>query len=153
MGSMPVGRPPKYKTPEAMQRVIDLYFLACRVHQTMQTELLEDLDGDDLLVVNDIEDLIPTVAGLSYVLGMSRRAFVDYAHKDAFLPTIKRARQRIEISLEQRLGGNNVTGAIFNLKNNFGWKDKTEQDVNATVETKDMSAVDALRKIIESKSA
>jgi len=31
--------------------------------------------------------------------------------------------------LEQKLYGNAVTGVIFNLKNNFGWQDKTEQEV------------------------
>ena len=32
----------------------------------------------------------------------------------------------IEAHLEKKLFGNNVTGLIFNLKNNFDWKDKTE---------------------------
>jgi len=32
---MTAGRPPKYETPEEMQGIIDLYFLACRVHQEM----------------------------------------------------------------------------------------------------------------------
>jgi len=34
----------------------------------------------------------------------------------------------VEICLEQRLDAAAPVGAIFNLKNNFGWKDKTEQE-------------------------
>jgi len=120
---MPAGRPPKYKTPKEMQKVITLYFLACKVHQTGNTELLDDLNENELLTVNAIDDLVPTVSGLAYALGMSTEAFRNYEDKDRFLATVKRAKQRIEISLEQRLAGNNVAGAIFNLKNNFGWKD------------------------------
>lgn len=124
---MPAGRPPIYKKPEEMQVVIDDYFSAL---------------GDDK----------PTVAGLAYALGMSRVALNDYEVKPEFLYTIKRAKQKIEISLEQHLFSGAVAGAIFNLKNNFGWKDKTEQDINAKIENKDVSAVDAIKQLIESKS-
>jgi len=64
----PVGRPPKFKKPEDMQRIIDLYFLACRVHQTENNELLDGLSDQDLLIVNGIEDIIPTVSGMAYTL-------------------------------------------------------------------------------------
>lgn len=36
---------------------------------------------------------------------------------------------RVENAYEQRLGEHSPTGAIFALKN-FGWKDKTEAEVN-----------------------
>ena len=54
---------------------------------------------------------------------MCRKTLLNYSNDDAFLHTIKRARERVHQALEQRLYGNNVTGIIFNLKNNFGWKD------------------------------
>jgi len=127
---MPAGRPPKYEKPEEMQRIIDLYFLACRAHQTgdddASVKLLSDCSDDDLLIINDIVDIVPAMSGLAYTLGMSTRAFREYKNKNEFLPTVKAARQRVEMSLEQRLAGHAVTGAIFNLKNNFEWKDKTE---------------------------
>lgn len=125
------GRPPKYNSPEEMQRIIDLYFLACRVHQTEDAGLLAGLEAEDLWTINDIEDVVPTVSGLAYTLGMSTEALRNYEEKDDFLATVKRAKQRVEMSLEQRLAGSAVTGAIFNLKNNFGWKDKTETDVTS----------------------
>jgi hypothetical protein len=122
------GRPPKYETPEQMQRLIDLYFLACRVHQTEKAELLEELPIEDLEIVNDIECIYPTISGLAYTLDMTTEGLRNYGTKDDFSATVKRAKQRVEMSLEQRLAGNAVTGSIFSLKNNFGWKDKTEVD-------------------------
>lgn len=128
--SAPRGRPPKYEIAQEMQRIIDLYFLACRVHQEDNADRLEGLDEPDLLVINDIEDIVPTISGLAYTLGMSTEAFRNYEQKDDFLATVKRAKQRVEMSLEQRLAGHAVTGSIFSLKNNFGWKDKSEQEIS-----------------------
>jgi hypothetical protein len=70
---------------------------------------------------------------------MATETLRDYGTKDEFSATVKRAKQKIEISLEQRLAGNNVTGSIFNLKNNFGWKDKSE--VDATLKQFDIKEV------------
>ena len=124
---MAAGRPPKYKTPEEMQKTIDVYFLACRVHQDGNTDRLEYLNDDELLVINDIEDIFPSISGLAYTLGMTTETLRQYGNEDEFSATVKRAKQRVEMSLEQRLNGKAVTGSIFSLKNNFGWKDK--QDV------------------------
>lgn len=127
---MTMGRPPKYETPEEMQSIIDLYFLACRVHQEDNgANRLEGLGEDSLLIISDIEDVVPTISGLAYTLGMSTEAFRNYEQKGNFLATVKKAKQRVEMSLEQRLAGHAVTGSIFSLKNNFGWKDKTEQEL------------------------
>ena len=123
---MTMGRPPLYEDPEDMRHLIDLYFLACKCHQKEDPDLLEGLDTADLLIVNDIDDVIPTVSGLAYLLGMTTKGLRDYDKKDDFCSTVKKAKQRIEMTLEQRLGGHNVVGTIFNLKNNFGWKDKSE---------------------------
>ena len=113
------GRPPKYETPEQMQEVIDRYF-----NKGGEGEE----SGAAWIQMGDAEMFAPTVEGLAYELGLSRQALLDYQKKDDFLDTIKRAKQKIGIALEQRLYGNNVTGIIFNLKNNFGWKDKTETE-------------------------
>lgn len=123
---MPAGRPPKYNTPEEMQRIIDLYFLACKAHQAESAEMLEKLSDEDLLIINGIDDVFPSISGLAYTLDMSTEALRNYEDKGEFLATVKRAKQRVEMSLEQRLAGTAVTGSIFSLKNNFKWKDKTE---------------------------
>lgn len=134
---MTVGRPLKYKTPKEMQSVIDMYFYACKINKLNidldegeENPLLSDFTDKEKEIIGVIEDVVPTVCGLAYVLGMSRQALINYEDKDKFVDTVKRAKQRIEMSLEQRLAGHNVTGSIFNLKNNFGWKDKTEQELS-----------------------
>lgn len=108
---MPAGRPPKYETPEQMQELIDHYFA-----------------NDAFVDMGDAKMYAPTVSGLAYALGMSTEALRNYEGKPDFLATVKAAKQKIEVALEQRLYGQAVTGTIFNLKNNFGWKDKTEQE-------------------------
>jgi len=132
---MPAGRPPLYETPEEMQRIIDLYYLAVSQSESVAEEI-EILSEEDKATIKSIEDVVPSVSGLAYILDMSTESFRRYGtegyNKDSeFCATVKRAKQRVEMSLEQRLAGNAVTGSIFSLKNNFGWKDKTETDITS----------------------
>ena len=149
---MPAGRPPKYETPEEMQRIIDLYFISVKHNVTGNDKAPEGMSAEDVIICLDIEDAVPTISGLAYTLGMSTEAFRNYEQKGEFLATVKRAKQRIEISLEQRLAGNAVTGSIFNLKNNFGWKDKTEQEIKATHHLTDLSEEELDRKLQQLES-
>lgn len=110
------GRPPLFKSAEDMQEAIDVYMDFCHGKR----------DDEDLALPQ-----IPTISGLAFALGMSTRALLNYEKKDEFLPTIKRAKQVVENAWESRLAGSASTGAIFWLKNNAGWKDKTEQDVTS----------------------
>lgn len=117
---MPAGRPPMYETPEEMQPVIDAYFAEC------------DVGGKPY-----------TMAGLTRALGFShRQSIADYEAKPDFTDTIKKARLRVEEFLECRLYGQSVAGVIFNLKNNFGWKDRQEISGpdGGPIEHKDVSA-------------
>lgn len=125
---MTLGRPAKFTDVKDMQRRIELYFLACKVHQLGDTKALEDLSQEELLIINDIDDVFPTVTGLGLALGMTRQTLIEYQNEDEFSDTVKKAKQRVENAIEQRLFHNNATGSIFNLKNNFNWKDKTENE-------------------------
>ena len=49
--------------------------------------------------------------------------------KEVFSLLLKGLKQRVENYAEQKLFGNNPTGAIFALKN-YGWKDKQEIESN-----------------------
>lgn len=112
------GRPSKFKTPEELQKKIDAYFKNCPDKKQFVTKL-----------GNVIEIPMPTISGLCYYLGFeSRQSFYDYEQVEKFSYTIKRARLFIEKEYEQLLQGNNCTGAIFALKN-FGWVDKTQQEI------------------------
>lgn len=123
-------RPVKYETAEEMQRIIDLYFLACKNKQSETPEDPKDLSEEDLDVFNSVECVYPTVTGLALSLNMTREGLIHYENKDnpKFADTIKKAKCKIEAFLEGRLYSNNVTGCIFNLKNNYAWADKQEID-------------------------
>jgi len=111
----PNGRPPMYKTPEELQDKIDEYFGSC-----WQT------NSDSI----KIQTIPYTMTGLAIACGMSRRALLDYTKKDAFLPTLKKAKAICQRYAEEYLfKGKNQAGAIFNLKNNYAWKDKTEHAI------------------------
>lgn len=71
-----------------------------------------------------------TISGLAVWLDCDRKTLLNYEEKEKFFPTIKRAKTRIEASIEQGalMGIYNPTFSIFNMKNNFGWKDKQEVD-------------------------
>ena len=125
---MTLGRPAKFTSPKDMQRRIDLYFLACKVHQLGDTKALEELSDEDLSIISDIDDVFPTVTGLGLALDMTRQTLIEYQNEDEFSDTIKKAKQRVENAIEQRLFHNNPTGSIFNLKNNFAWKDQQQID-------------------------
>lgn len=125
------GRPPKYKSAEEMQKVIDEYFESCfRVMRNKEGEAIIDTRTEKYCY----EQYKPfTVSGLAYALGIDRRTLLNYSDKDEFFPTIKRAKNRIEVFLEESLiTGGSCSGIIFNLKNNYDWKDKLE---NINVET------------------
>lgn len=123
-----MSRPPKYRTAEDMQCDIDLYFAACNAREDQNPDYFDTLEGAQKDKSIRVRDTYPSICGLAGFLGMSRQALLDYEKKDEFLDTVKAAKQRVEAVLEQRLYFQSPTGAIFNLKNNFGWKD--QQDIN-----------------------
>ena len=114
--SNPVGRPPKYTSVEEVEAIIDDYFKTAAFIG----------EGDSRVYA-------PTMSGLAYHLDMDRKSLLTYSKSDKFLPTIKKARDKVGIALEQRLYSNNVAGIIFNLKNNFDWKDKKETELSGGV--------------------
>lgn len=108
------GRPPKYTEAEEMQKKIDKYFEDCKLNNRPYT-----------------------ITGLGLALDMSRQDLINYSKKEKFFDTIKKAKMRVENYLEERLiNDSSATGIIFNLKNNYGWKDKQE-NVNVGVSYED----------------
>ena len=53
---------------------------------------------------------------------------MNYSKTEQFFPTIKKAKEKIEQQLEENalMGKANSTFTIFNLKNNYGWRDSVE---------------------------
>lgn len=112
-----MARPRKYETVEELEEIIDEYFTKC-----------------------DEENRPYTVTGLAIALDMSRQGLINYCARtdendESFFDTIKRAKDKVESRVEEGLlsGKYNATGAIFNLKNNYGWKDKQEVEQSGEV--------------------
>ena len=116
VASAVLGRPPKFATPEQMEKSINEYFREC------------DTDGK--------EPTPYTVAGLCVALNLTRQGLCEYGDKPEFSDTVKRAKLRIEAQVESRLFGPNATGSIFWLKNHAHYIDRTQHDVTVrTLET------------------
>lgn len=119
----PTGRPRKFKSVESLKKRIDEYFDYC---DNRTKEFHSEKLGD--VVTSDPEPY--TMSGLAFWLGMDRRALLTYSKRKEFVPTIKAARNRVELDVERRMNDKATftPGLIFNAKNNFSWVDKKEID-------------------------
>ncbi len=122
MKANPVGRPLAFNSPEELEAVIAEYFDFCdnRIQQVFSPK------ADAVIEV--ISPAPYTMSGLARRLGLDRKTILNYSNKEEFFPTIKAARERVQEDVETRLMEKQATGAIFNLKNNFGWVDETKTD-------------------------
>lgn len=118
------GRPPKFKTPESLQAVVDEYFESCWFEKV--TESTDEKTGKIEMSTVRYQQRPYTIAGLAYHLEMSTEALRNYEGKKEFLAIVKRAKQKVEMNFEENLAGKNPAGSIFWLKNHAGYKDKQE---------------------------
>ena len=144
------GRPLKFKTVKELKEAIEAYFNSL-YEPLRDKDGLRVYDGQQLVMV---QTRVATVTALAVALDTTRETLMDYEkgkHDDkgheltadekaeneqieCFSDTIKKAKLRIQADTEQALySRNSVTGAIFSLKNNYGWVDKQE------IETKDLT--------------
>ena len=102
-----VGRPLKFNSVEELEEKIEAYFIEC-----------------------DTKEDPYTITGLALALDTTRRTLIDYENKDEYSHTIKKAKQKCENYAEKYLfNGKNTAGVIFNMKNNYGWVDKSSQEL------------------------
>jgi len=95
------GRPLKFETVGDLERAIADYFVWAAENKKPLT-----------------------IGRLCCFLDCDRLTLLNYQAKDEFFNTIKRAKRKIEADKEERLNEQqHVTGIIFDLKNNHGWKD------------------------------
>ena len=117
---MPGGRPLRYSDPQELSAKIDAYFDYCDGYVTL------DKEGNEVPAPKPY-----TVSGLSRWLDIDTETLRLYQVREEFVGTIKAAKQRIEEQLEtELLTRTHVTGHIFNLKNNYGWKDRQDITTN-----------------------
>lgn len=153
------GRPLKFATVAELKEKIDAYFASCIPHPEevvvykwiQKDEEYTDSKGktrtrqvDDRtqpptteIIYHLSEAKRPSITGLALVLDTNRQTLLEYQgevpgreKKDSeFADTIKRAKMIIEDAVQEGLNSSAPTGTIFNLKNNFEWKDKTESEL------------------------
>lgn len=124
------GRPPAFNSVEELEQAINEYFDHCdnrirHVYDKKSGTVLEIIDPEPY-----------TMAGLAYAIGIDRKTLYNYSKHQDFFPTIKKARSKVQTDVERRLMEGQATGAIFNLKNNFGYKD--EQQIQVTNPTQEI---------------
>lgn len=124
------GRPPKYKSVNEIEDLIDKFFEDCE-----GTPLINHKTGEPYFNKYGEPVIIgkhpPTVTGLALALGFnSRQSLLNYQDKPEFMDTITRAKSLIEQYNEERLyDRDGVNGAKFQLKNNFkGWAENPEPE-------------------------
>jgi len=95
-------------TPEEFQEKVKDFFEMCLEH-----------------------DKPATASGLAYALGFSsRQSLYDYRQREEFKSAVDRAMLFIESGYEMQMAmGRGDGGIVFALKN-FGWTDKTQQEIS-----------------------
>lgn len=128
-----VGRPLLFNSVEELQKKIEEYIKSCftqKLDMFGGPIYIKDVQGKKTDKPVMIQSKPFTVTGLAVFLNTSRETLLNYEKKDGeFFDTIKKAKDIIYAYAEEFLySGKNPAGAIFNLKNNWGWTDKQEID-------------------------
>lgn len=146
---------PKKYGPEKLDRAVKKYFRSITREKILTEKKATDQKDKmghtvyvDEVILNALgkpvtvtEYLIPpTVGGLSAFLGIHRDTWHDYCDHEKhpeFSDTTTYAQGRIHAYLEQEMltrQGKDLKGVLFNLENNFGYKERMEL-INDTVES------------------
>lgn len=120
------GRPRKFESPKQMQEEIDAYFKECEGYEI----ITYGKDGKRESSIKKPSKPL-TVEGLAVALDVDRKTLLNYEKEqgyEEFFPTIKKAKSRILQDMMERglLGDSNSAVTIFGMKNNFGYRDKSE---------------------------
>lgn len=161
-----MARPKKY-TKKGLEKAIEGYFASI-------SRKVRVLDDDGEAVYNDVGESIwvteyvrpPTVSGLCLYLGIDRSTWQNYADRELhpeLADIAADARVRMECWLEEQLltREKNVQGLIFNLQNNYGWREKREVElggesrkaVSAGAQAQSMSIAEKVALLAEQRKA
>lgn len=149
---MGAGRPKKY-TKKSLQEAVDGYF----------SSISRDGGGEAWAAEYKKP---PTVSGLCLYLGIDRSTWQNYSDRSLhpeFAEITAMARVRMEAYLEEQLltREKNVQGLIFNLQNNYGWREKrdvelggeTRQAVASGAQAQSMSIAEKMALLEEQREA
>lgn len=126
------GAPKKYNKADEMKKKIEEYFESCFTEDLKYNsekkyyEPKKDYKGN--IIKYQCKPF--TITGLANALDMTRETLLRYEEDKEFSDTIRKAKQKVEQYVEERLfDRDGVNGARFNLINNFNnWSDKQEID-------------------------
>lgn len=113
------GQPKIFQTPQELEKAITAYFNKCE-------ELNKPM----------------TYAGLALALNIDRQTLYNYAERDEYFDTIKKARDTVRAYVEEQMFIRGNAGVIFYAKN-YGYTDRQEVSVEHS------NFGDALNKFVE----
>ena len=129
------GRPLKFKTPKELKTKVKDYFQRCD-----DWKIIKKISWWEVVSMN-----VPipyTVEGLCVYLDIDRKTLLNYQWErewqkeldSEFVHTVKNAKQKILSNMQERalLWESNPAVSIFNLKNNYWFKDQTHVESNNT---------------------
>ena len=113
------GRSKLFESVEELSNKLDAYFEKCD-----ENVLRVDAQGNNITEPYTIE-------GIALELGCDRDTLLNYEKAkgyEEFFGSIKEAKLKVQKQkvINMLVGLSNSTGSIFDLKNNHGYKDKTE---------------------------
>lgn len=117
-------RGPKRKyTRTTLQTEVNKYFESSR-------SIKVDKKGVPVLDENGIPVTVwekpVTISGLAVYLGITKQTLLNYKKDDKLVDILDFAWTQCENYAEEQLFGSKPVGSIFNLKNNYGWKDQQD---------------------------
>ena len=157
---MAAGRPKKY-TKKKLREETERYFRS--ISRTIPARddtggIIRNDDGDEIQLLQYV--VPPSIAGLCLQLGIDRSTWQNYAdptlHPE-LADVAAEARARIEAYLEQELltREKGLQGIIFNLQNNYGWRQKQEVELGdktrKSIQTEGISLYDKLAAIAQAQ--
>lgn len=136
------GRPKAFNSPDEFRIECENYFKMC--DETVETSY--DSKGNEKKIQKPY-----TVSGLCLYLGVTKMGLLPYKSKDGYSEIYSWALECCENYTEE----NALTGKIhpvfsmFSLKNNFGWRD--QQDINVNQEPQKLSKEDIVARLHKAK--
>lgn len=128
---MPAGRPKKY-TAKTLEQAVNRYFksISCtRNAMDLEGNQIFNDDGEPITYTAYVRP--PSISALCLSLGIEKRTWANYAEQETMAPVVENTKARVEAYLEEQLTirEKGVQGIIFNLQNNYGWKQKQEVEL------------------------
>lgn len=125
--------------PKGSKNAKDNHTKKIRDEETLEQKI------NDYFKYCDKHDEPYTMSGLAYSMGIDRTTLINYGNDKnniKYSTLVKEAKQKIERQLEANAlkGKSNAVFTIFNLKNNYGWRDQQEVKMTNEIENLDTLA-------------